>query len=128
VRNVVSRGSLRIELPIASETDPHEDFKVMLDADDFKRPEDQRFLDGLGGHDPCVRAEDLQGPAGPMQDPDVRVIDFALLANSKKAQNAIGTLDAAHLIEHIEDIDDPRAKRKCRFNFRATVRVRLQPR
>lgn len=111
---------------------PQEDFRSMLDADDFKRPEDQRFFEALEDHDLRESAErlqgpeGLQGPAGYMEYPDVRVIDFALRANSKKAQSASRALDAAHLIEPIVDIDGTRAKRKLRDNLRVMVRVKLR--
>ncbi|KAF3043352.1 hypothetical protein E8E11_007845 [Didymella keratinophila] len=111
-RNIVSRGSLRIELPDASKTEPQENFGDMLAADDFKPPEGQRFFDEIGTRDSRVRTEDTQDPAEPMQDPEVRVIDFAMRASSKRTQGVSTDLDPAHLIEHIEDIDDLHADRR----------------
>ncbi|KAF3041875.1 hypothetical protein E8E12_003226 [Didymella heteroderae] len=101
---------LRSFTPNVSDTDLYEDFRDMLDADDFKCPEDQRFFDALEHQELRVRAESPQGPAGPTQDPDVRIIDFASRRISKQAQNTSGGLDAAHFIEHVEHIGDPCAK------------------
>lgn len=126
VRNVVRRGSLRILLPDASKTDPHEDFKDTLDADNFDRPEDHMFLDGLGDHDPRKRAETMQSPLGHMHDSDVHVIDFASRANSTNSQDVSRILDPAHLIEQIEDIKDSHRRRKLTINQRSALWVDVQ--
>jgi len=97
----------------------------MLAADEFKRPEDQRFFDELGNRNSRVRTEYTQEPAEPMQDSEVRVIDFAMRASSKRAQGVSTDLDPAHLIEHTEDIDDLRAERKCRSGSRVMMSAEL---
>jgi hypothetical protein len=104
-----SEGITSVVISNPSETDPFEDNKDMLDADDFKHPEDQRFLTTLRRPDSAVRAEH---PDLPFQDPDVRVIDFAFPANTNRA----GHINSADSIEQIENIDDPRAISMFRFD------------
>lgn len=84
--------------------DPSDDFRETLAADDFKHIEDQRFFDALENQKSTVHAqEDSVVRVG---DCAVRVIDFALARDTKSAQS----IDSAHLIEQIEDIDDIRAE------------------
>ncbi|KAJ4377084.1 hypothetical protein N0V86_006525 [Didymella sp. IMI 355093] len=99
-----NKGTTSPVIANSSETDPFEDYEDMLDVDDFKHPEDQSFLTTLRRPDPAVR---VAHPALSIQDPDVRVIDFAFPANTNRA----GHINLARLIKRIEDINDPHAKK-----------------
>lgn len=85
-------------------SDPSDDFEEMLDADDFKRVEDQSFFDALENQDSTVHAQ--EDSVVRVEDSAVRVIDFALPRDTNSTQS----IDSAHLIEQIEGLDDIRAK------------------
>lgn len=94
---IEKEGRLHLVIPDPSETRSSEDFRDILDSDDFKRAEDQLFLDALEYQDSSIRVENT---APPIQNPFVRVIDFASPENTERARS----LDSLHLIERTEDV------------------------